>query len=223
MFAVARYAADEDDWYKNNFVISSRSKSSWAMGFGYQRIGYTYLGGAVTSRDRETHIIIIPNGEIINGEVFSITHGGATASYSTISDDFSEAIDGIVSAIISEFSDTFICYKSGSSIIVMTRAYERSESLTVSSNLSIFKDPPTGVFTESANNAFHIIAVDMNGSADQANVWLDLRNITQYPYGSFTLNNKHLPKFLQFGGSGTSSGYSTCEIGEFIAFNQVLP
>ena len=36
MFAVARYAADEEEWYKNNFVISTRSKNSWAMGFGYQ-------------------------------------------------------------------------------------------------------------------------------------------------------------------------------------------
>ena len=47
MFAVARYAADEDEWYKNNFVISTRSlKNSWGLGFGYQTIGYTYLGGA---------------------------------------------------------------------------------------------------------------------------------------------------------------------------------
>ncbi|MDA0343857.1 MAG: hypothetical protein O3B07_06670, partial [Verrucomicrobia bacterium] len=222
MFAVARYAADEEEWYKNNFVISSRSKNSWAMGFGYQRIGYTFLGGPVSTRDRETHTINLSNGSITNGEVFSISHGGATATYSAISDDVTEGMNGIVSAINSEFFDTFWSSRNGSTILVYTREYESSESISVSANLTISKDPPTGVFTESANDAFHLIAVDVDGSADTANVWLDLSNITQYQQGSNTVNDNHFPKYLQFGGSGTFSGYSSCEIGEFIAFNKVL-
>jgi hypothetical protein len=222
MFAVARYAADEEEWYKNNFVISSRSKNSWAMGFGYQRIGYTFLGGPVSTRDRETHTINLSNGSITNGEVFSITHGGATATYSATSDDITEGMNGIVSAINSEFFDTFYSSRNGSTIFVYTREYESSESISVSANLTISKDPPTGVFIESANDAFHLIAVDVDGSADTANVWLDLSNITQYQQGSNTVNDNHFPKYLQFGGSGTFSGYSTCEIGEFIAFNKVL-
>ena len=34
MFAIARYASDEDELFKNNFVISDRStKKSWSIGF----------------------------------------------------------------------------------------------------------------------------------------------------------------------------------------------
>ena len=66
------------------------------------------------------------------------------------------------------------------------------------------------------------MVVDVDGSEDLAHSWVDLRNVTQYPNAANTQNENHFPKYLQFGGSGTSNGYSTCEIGEFIAFNKVL-
>ena len=46
MFAVARYAADQtDEWYKNNFIISDRSsKRNWGFGFGFNILGYSFLG-----------------------------------------------------------------------------------------------------------------------------------------------------------------------------------
>ena len=55
-----------------------------------------------------------------------------------------------------------------------------------------------------------------------ANAWVDLRNVTQYPNRANTNNNKHFPKFLQFGGHGTNREFSTAEVGEFIAFDKVL-
>ena len=74
MFAVARYAADEEEWYKNNFVISTRSKNSWAMGFGVPTIGYTFLGGDCQHTvTRETHTINLDQW-LISAEKFSPFH-----------------------------------------------------------------------------------------------------------------------------------------------------
>ena len=65
------------------------------------------------------------------------------------------------------------------------------------------------------------MAVDIDGSEDLANAWVDL-NVTQYPNRANTNNNRHFPQFLQFGGHGTNREFSTAEIGEFIAFDKVL-
>ena len=72
---------------------------------------------------------------------------------------------GLLSAINSEFFDTFLA---GDMVnrLNNTRVYESSESISVSANLTISKDPPTGVFTESANDAFHLLRVDVDGSTD---------------------------------------------------------
>ena len=182
MFAVARYAADEDEWYKNNFVISTRSKNSWGWVLDIKPL-VTHTWEGQSAPEQETQIITLTNGSISNGEVFSIIHGGATATYSAISDGISEGLDGIVSAINLEFPDTLYCYKSGSTIVLNTRVPETSKSVSVSSNLSVSKDPPTGVFTETANDAFHLIAIDVKGSTDQANVWLDLLKYHPIPSG----------------------------------------
>ena len=66
------------------------------------------------------------------------------------------------------------------------------------------------------------MAVDVDGSEDLANSWVDLRNVTQYPNAANTQNDKQFPKYLQFGGHGTNREFSTAEIGEFIAFDKVL-
>ena len=78
------------------------------------------------------------------------------------------------------------------------------------------------MFLSSGDDGFHLVAVDIDGSEDLANAWVDLRNVTQYPNRANTNNSRQFPKFLQFGGHGTNRGFSTAEIGEFIAFDKVL-
>ena len=78
------------------------------------------------------------------------------------------------------------------------------------------------LFRSQGDRGFHLVAIDVDGSEDISRSWLDTRDVTQYSSGADTYNNNHFPRYLQFGGSGTSNGYSTCEIAEFLAFNKVL-
>ena len=103
-----------------------------------------------------------------------------------------------------------------------SRASEVSRTISVSNNLTVTTSPPNGVFLSSGDDGFHLVAVDIDGSEDLANAWVDLRNVTQYPNRANTNNNRHFPQFLQFGGHGTNREFSTAEIGEFIAFDKVL-
>ena len=227
MFAVARYAADQtDEWYKNNFIISDRSaKRNWSFGFGYDVLGSTFLGreswNVVSQLTYESHELFIPSTVSID-EVFRVTIGGVDCNFTALTTVKSDAIDGIALAIASEFPSTFNFGKSSDRLRLSSRATEISRSVSVSTNLTFTVSPPNGVFLSSGDDGFHLVAVDIDGSEDLANAWVDLRNVTQYSNAANTNFNNHFPKYLQFGGHGTNRGYSTAEIGEFIAFNKVL-
>ena len=72
----------------------------------------------------------------------------------------------------------------------------------------------------SSNTDFHVIAA--SNSSDTATTWLDFVENTQNAGGANNNVNKYMPKQLQFGGWQSKSEYSTGEIAEFVAFNQVL-
>jgi hypothetical protein len=227
MFAVARYAADQaDEQYKNNFIISDRSgKNNWAFGFGWDILGFSQLGkeslNSVSRLTYETHELFIPSTVSID-EVFRVTIGGVDCNFTALTTLKSDIFDGVALAIASEFPSTFNFSKSSDRLRFSSRATETSRSVTVSTNLTFTVSPPNGVFLSSGNDGFHLVAVDIDGSEDLANAWVDLRNVTQYPSAANTNNNKHFPQYLQFGGHGTNNKFSTAEIGEFIAFNKVL-
>ena len=73
----------------------------------------------------------------------------------------------------------------------------------------------------SSNTDFHLLAASIN-SSDTATTWLDFVENTQNPNGAHNSVNYYMPKQLQFGGWQSRSEYSTGEIAEFVAFNQVL-
>ncbi|OUV63921.1 MAG: hypothetical protein CBC82_03825, partial [Cellvibrionales bacterium TMED122] len=67
---------------------------------------------------------------------------------------------------------------------------------------------------------FHIHSASMN-DADQGNTYFDGTQVGPVN-GTGAHDTTYMPKQLQFGGYGTSSEYSKCEVAEFIAFNRVI-
>ena len=73
----------------------------------------------------------------------------------------------------------------------------------------------------STNIDFHVLSASVS-SSDSAESWLDFNENTQNPNGASNNSNYYMPRKLQFGGWQSRSEFSTGEIAEFIAFNQVL-
>ncbi|MEL0099327.1 MAG: hypothetical protein VW907_07220, partial [Opitutae bacterium] len=186
MFAVARYAADQtDESYKNNVIISDRSaKNTWGFGFGFDRLGYTILGVEgleyVSRFSQEMHDIFIPS-DVSIGEVFRVTISGTDCNFTAASTVKADVVDGIGASITSQFPAVFYISKSSDRIRIQSRAVEITRTITSSTNLSITPYPPNGVLLSSGDDGFHLVAVDIDGSEDIANSWVDLRNVTQYP------------------------------------------
>jgi hypothetical protein len=67
---------------------------------------------------------------------------------------------------------------------------------------------------------FHIHSATMN-DADQGNTYYDGTQVGTVN-GTNAHNTTYMPQQLQFGGWGTSTEYSKCEVAEFVAFNRVL-
>ena len=221
MFAVARYAS-EDAGKVSNYVISDRIKRPWHFGFGQNSIGFTVFGGAISTSVREEHYISLVDSTVSIGESLEVATGSISCVFTTTTTDVADALNGLLNEINSELSTSHNSFLSGSRIIIRNRTSGATTNFSVSSNLFIDKSPPNGNLIDEHDAGFHLIAANMDGDLDLANVWLDIRPVTQYENGAYTTNNHHFPKFLQFGGNGNNRGFSTCEIGEFIAFNKVL-
>ena len=73
----------------------------------------------------------------------------------------------------------------------------------------------------SSDTNFHVLAASINAS-DNATTWLDFVENTQNTNGASNNVNYYMPKQLQFGGWQSRSEYSTGELAEFVAFDQVL-
>jgi len=149
MFAVARYAADEEEWYKNNFVISDRSaKNTWLFGFGYNILGFTLLGWEgwenVSRVTQEMHDILIP-GAVAVDDVFRVTISGTDCNFTATSNVKADIFTGIGDAIESEFPTVFNIFKWADRIRLTSRTPEITRRVTSSSNLSITPYPPNGV------------------------------------------------------------------------------
>ena len=100
---------------------------------------------------------------------------------------------------------------------------EVRSAINTSENLSINTYPPLGKpFIQNGDEAFHLVAVDVDDANDIAHSWLDTREVTQYSYGADTYNDLHLPKYLQFGGSGTKRGFQLPKLENSLLFNKVL-
>ena len=122
-----------------------------------------------------------------------------------------------------EFPGVFNIAKLADSIRLSSRASEVSRTISVSNNLTVTNKPAKRCIFKFRGRWLSLSGVDIDGSEDLANAWVDLRNVTQYPNRANTNNNRHFPKFLQFGGHGTNREFSTAEIGEFIAFDKFFP
>jgi hypothetical protein len=170
----------------------------------------------------ETHELFIPSTVSID-EVFRVTIGGVDCNFTALTTVKSDAIDGIALAIASEFPSTFNFGKSSDRLRLSSRATEISRSVTVSTNLTFTVSPPNGVFLSSGDDGFHLVAVDIDGSEDLANAWVDLRNVTQYPSAANTNNNKHFPQYLQFGGHGTNRGFPLLKLVNSLRSTRFLP
>ena len=121
MFAVARYASDEGEEYQNNFLISDRSrKRSWGFGFGYDKLGYTFLGGPVSTTDQESHQLTL-NSAVTIGENFQIVINGTSCEYNATSTGTTETLEGILAEINSQVSSNYYSYISGSTIYIRNR------------------------------------------------------------------------------------------------------
>ena len=57
---------------------------------------------------------------------------------------------------------------------------------------------------------------------DLANAWVDTRTVTQYPNGATTAGTITIQDFYNLEEMVNNRGFSTCEVGEFIALNKVL-
>ena len=227
MFAVARYASESNEYYSTNAVIGDRASQDWYIGFGWGKIGWAWIGpyGRVSDYDRQHFFITVEDQDINTGDLFTISIDGKSVEYTAESSDrsatavaiynlLSEVYRGDFSSIYYEGDYYRSKFQSGSPLTV--------HSVSTSSNLSVLTIPADNVFVEPLDYRFHLVAVDVDGSADIANSWVDLKNVTQYPNGANTADNNHFPKKLQFGGRGKKYLFPTCEIGEFIAFNKIL-
>ena len=80
-----------------------------------------------------------------------------------------------------------------------------------------------GWLTDNANGKdtkFHLHVASMSDD-DQGNTFYDGARVGAVN-GNGAHNTTYLPRSLQFGGQGTNSEFSKCEIAEFIAFDRVL-